>query len=74
MCMVAITNTAKMQNFEVISDKFKIGIRIKIVSETCLRLVEIKRDKQIALRQWFPNGVSRGTTRCVAKLKNIYLN
>jgi hypothetical protein len=32
------------------------------------------------LRQWFPNGVSRhagvsrGTTRGVAKLKNIYLN
>jgi hypothetical protein len=22
-----------------------------------------------ALAQWFPNGVSRGTTRCVAKLK-----
>jgi hypothetical protein len=33
-----------------------------------------------ALGQWFPNGVSRhpgvsgGTTRCVAKLKKIYLN
>jgi hypothetical protein len=32
------------------------------------------------LDQWFPNGVSRhpgvsgGTTRCVAKLKEIYLN
>jgi hypothetical protein len=30
--------------------------------------------KEDGLEQWFPNDVSRGTTRCVAKLKNIYLN
>jgi hypothetical protein len=24
------------------------------------------------LNQWFPNGVSGGTTRCVAKLKNNF--
>jgi hypothetical protein len=29
-------------------------------------------DDVVHLDQWFPNGVSGGTMRCVAKLKNIF--
>jgi hypothetical protein len=28
--------------------------------------------RTIGLKQWFPNGVSGGTTRCVTKLKKIF--
>lgn len=47
--MVKNANTAKQQIFEIISDKYKIGICIKIMSQTCLCFVEIERDKEIAL-------------------------
>jgi hypothetical protein len=28
--------------------------------------------ENLSLQQWFPNGVSGGTTMCVAKLKKIF--
>jgi hypothetical protein len=53
-----------------IIDHFKLCQVIDLFKEILtLFILKISNKVTNLIEQWFPNGVSRGTTRCVAKLK-----